>query len=164
MEMCAFSHPHIPRHPFLLTFYLAVKPPNRLVSAATPSPSPPSLLEQVIGGAGSFVLSQIPAGLVVTGIYPFSLYQPGIYHSAQWFLLIPFGLTLAALFVVAKWLWTFWLFLAAFLIFGGCVAWIYFSFPAEHYVHMVNWILSYCTIGLLAVLLFRVYLYARLRM
>jgi hypothetical protein len=43
------------------------------------------------------------------------------------------------------------------------VALVYFSFPVEHRIHMVNWIVSYCVIGLLAVLVFRAYLYARLR-
>jgi hypothetical protein len=85
------------------------------VSTTPPPSSPASVVEQVIGGIGSFILSQIPAGLVVTGIYPLSLYQPGIYHSVEWFLLVPFGLTLAALFIVARWLWTFWIFLAAFI-------------------------------------------------
>jgi hypothetical protein len=157
----ASRHRHIHLHPFQRACYLADKSIGPVMSVPPP-PSPPSLLNQLLGGIGSFILSQIPAGSVVTDIYPLSLYQPGIYHSIEWFLLIPVGLTLAILFVIAKWPWAFWLVLLSFLILGGCVAWIYVSFPVEDRVHMVNWVLSYCVIGLLGALLFRAYLYARL--
>jgi hypothetical protein len=120
-----------------------------------PPASGPTRLENFLTGV-SAVLSQFPWIATLIGLYPASIYQPGVYAdgATPWFLIVP-----AIVWVFASWLlfrrprMMWWLF-ALSLILAAIVAWLYFYFPADAHIHKLNWILSYCVVSLFVALVF----------
>lgn len=103
------------------------------------------------------LLSQAPWVTTLTGAYPLSLYNPSIYHDKKLFVLVPLAVAAAS-----SW-WAIWggrrvmaVLFAAFLGASGLVYWIYETFPPDHWMHPINWILSYVAFALFVAILGRV--------
>ncbi|MBZ9657252.1 hypothetical protein [Phyllobacterium lublinensis] len=99
-------------------------------------------LEQLIGG----LTLVAPIAATVTNFYPVSIYQPGIYEDAvvKFLLIIPVALgTLLTFTCMSSNSRLVKCFIAAVAL-AIIVAGIYFGFPADHWIHKWNWILSYC--------------------
>ena len=125
---------------------------------SSPPPPPPSStpLEKVVAGL-SAIVAQFPWIVALLGLYPVSIYQPGIYQdgATPWFLVVP-----AMAGVLAAWLLLRrpWVMLPVFVLAVAMALlayWVYWHFPADDPIHKLNWILTYCVWSLAIAAAFR---------
>jgi hypothetical protein len=101
-------------------------------------------------------LGQLPSFGIATGAYSLSLYQPSIYQGKEPFLLVPLMVGLFATWTSLRWENAIWVIMTIFLLLSAFVYWVYDSFGPLSPIHAINWILSYCAVGLFTATLPRV--------
>jgi hypothetical protein len=106
------------------------------------------IFEKVIALATA-ALGQAPWVTTITGAYPLSLYQPGVYHGKELFLAVPIMVAIVASWAVMRWRQLMWAIFAIFIVVAVCVYWIFDTFPVTDPIHAINWVLSYCAFALL---------------
>jgi hypothetical protein len=106
-------------------------------------------------GIVSALLSQAPWVTTVTGAYRISLYQPAIYRGKELFLVIPLMVTVVGTWLVMRDRRMMWYISITFLVLAIFVYATYVTFPPLHWIHPINWILSYCAFGLFSAALCR---------
>jgi hypothetical protein len=106
------------------------------------------LLGPVFEAIVSIILGQLPSALVLLTGEP-SLYQPGIYYGLKPFLVVPLMVGVVATWSVIHWKPAMWTNFGVFTVLAVIIFYIYKTQPPSHWLHPVNWILSYSAFALL---------------
>jgi|ERR1022692_943942 hypothetical protein len=113
-----------------------------------------NLPSKIIAGILSVTVGQLPSILVFFGVNA-SLYQPGIYRGLMPLLIIPLMVGIVSTWAIIRWSGAMWINLVIFLVLAAIVYAILQSFPAAHWIHPINWIMSYCAFSLVVAALVR---------
>ena len=115
----------------------------------TPKPGALETAEKIIAIV-VWVISQIPAASTGVGRYRISIYQPSIYNGKEAFLIVPALVAVFSIWVAIQHRRAVWGIFVVAILLAGVVWWVYERYPATHWVHAVNWVLSYCVASLFA--------------
>jgi hypothetical protein len=94
------------------------------------------------------IAGQAPSAITAIGVYPISLYHPGIYHGLEPFLLIPLMIAVIATWAVLQWRLSMAGIFVLFIVLAVFVLYVYQTYPPSNSIHQINWILSYCAVAL----------------
>jgi hypothetical protein len=101
----------------------------------------------------STIVGALPPALTGFDLYRISpLYQPFIYHGKEYFLIAPVAVALFASWSVLRYSHSMIVIFILFLLLIAGVYYLYEAFPDDHWIHPINWVLSFCAFALLVAL------------